>query len=220
MAVDYKQQYRPDQLEKFWPNEIFKMLTAVLCTLAIIMFFAILPVLLEVVGLRLPGHQEAPANPKVTPVGIKPEWYFLAVYQYLRLMPQKVLGISGKTVGVLSQGVGVAVILLLPFWYRRGAHKRPGWAFRLIVTAGLFGFLGLMIWGGWPEEASGRGEELIPLSTYVQEQPMMFAVIAVGLVVFYALIAREVGVIRRILHGPPPLPAAESQPPADKEHQP
>src|ERR1035437_1259335 len=106
MATDYKQQYRPDQLEPFFPNEIIKMVVVVLCTLAVIMFFAVLPVLLDTIGFHDGVHHEEPANPRgATPVGIKPEWYFLAVYQHLRLMPTSFLGMSGKLLGVLTQGI-------------------------------------------------------------------------------------------------------------------
>ena len=72
-------------------------------------------------GIHGMEHHEEPANPRATPVGIKPEWYFLAIYQYLRLMPTNFLGISGKTLGVLSQGLVMPVVVLLPFWYRRRA---------------------------------------------------------------------------------------------------
>lgn len=207
MGVDYKKQYDPDQLEPFWPNEIVKMVVVVLCTLAIIMLFAILPVLLDQVGLHGVMHEEEPANPKgSTPVGIKPEWYFLATYQYLRLMPTQFLGISGKTLGVLTQGVAIGVVVLLPFWYRRRAHRRPGWIFRIVVTSGIFGFLLLTIWGGWPEKhVEGQsGEQLAPLSEYMAHQPMLFAMIPLALIVFYFLIWREVRMIRDVLDRPAP----------------
>ena len=126
MAVDYRKQYRRDQLEPFWPNEIMKMGTAVLCTLAVIMIFAILPVVLDVLGLHEFVHAEEPADPYgTTPVGIKPEWYFLASYQYLKLMPTAVFGIGGKTLGVVTQGILVLVVLLVPFWYRRRCACPP-----------------------------------------------------------------------------------------------
>jgi quinol-cytochrome oxidoreductase complex cytochrome b subunit len=208
MSADYREQYRPDQLEPFFPHEIMKMTVAVLCTLAVIMFFAILPVLLEAVGVH-GSHHEEPANPQgATPVGIKPEWYFLSVYQYLRLMPPTLLGISGKTLGVLSQGPLVLAVILLPFWYRKRAHERPRWLYRLIITAIVFAFLSLTIWGGWKEDMSGGEEHLVPISQYMRESPMIFLLIAMGLLVFYLLIAQERRAIRRILDEP----AAPEQP--------
>ncbi len=127
MAVKYAEQYEPDQLEPFWPNEILKMTTVVLCTMAVIMFFAVLPVLLEIVGLEGMTEHEQPADPRNTPAHIRPEWYFLSVYQYLKLMPSQMLGVEGAALGVMSQGIGVALLLSLPFWYRdHGPGVDPG----------------------------------------------------------------------------------------------
>jgi len=200
MSVDYREQYEPDQLEPFWPNEIVKMVVVVLCTLAVIMFLAILPSLLEAVGISGMAHREEPANPHgATPVGIKPEWYFLATYQYLRLMPKELLGISGGKLGVLTQGVLVTVVVLLPFWYRRRSHERAGWAYRMCVTAILAAFLVLTIWGGWKEEMVDGEERLVAIREHVREHPLMFILMGTGLVVFYALIAQERRAIRRVL---------------------
>ena len=203
MAVDYREQYTPGQLEPFWPNEIIKMSVSVLCTLAVIMFFAILPVLLDTAGFGHLEHHEEPANPRgSTPVGIKPEWYFLATYQYLRLMPTSFLGVSGKTWGVLSQGALVAAAVSVPFWYRRRAGNRPGNAYRFGVTACLAGFLTLTIWGGWPEEVVDGEERLVPFWQYFAARPIMFFTAAAAVVTFYLLVAQERRAIRRLMDGP------------------
>jgi len=210
MGVDYREQYKPKQLEPFWPNEIVKMSVVVLCTLAIIMALVLLPVLLEAVGVEGMQHEQAPANPRgATPVGIKPEWYFLATYQYLRLMPTSLLGISGKTLGVLSQGPLMMAVLLLPFWYRRGAHQRPGWTYRIIVTSVIFSFLGLTVWGGWPESHVDGKEQLAPLGEYISHHPMFFILTPVTLIIFYVLIARERRAIRTVLGDDEPTPPSE-----------
>jgi quinol-cytochrome oxidoreductase complex cytochrome b subunit len=218
MTVDYKQQYRPDQLEPFFPHEIIKMSVVVFCTLAVIMLLAVLPVLGDLLGIKGLEHVQEPANPRgATPVGIKPEWYFLGTYQYLRLMPTQFLGISGKTWGVLSQGPLMMVVVLLPFWYRKRADQRPGWFYRLGVTAAGLGFLGLTIWGGWPERVVNGHEELIPLGQYMHEHPMIFIMPSLALAVFYALIWQEVRAIRHILDGPAKGGAVQA---ADRESKP
>lgn len=60
-------------------------------------------------------------NPLVTPVHIKPEWYFLFAYAILRVMPNK-LG------GVIALVFGIAILFLLPYlhnsWFR-GLSFRP-----------------------------------------------------------------------------------------------
>jgi len=216
MSVDYTKQYRPDQLEPFWPNEIMKMGTAVLCTLAVIMVFAIMPVILDALGLRGMLHVEEPADQYgTTPVGIKPEWYFLASYEMLRLMPTELLGISGKTLGVVAQVLILPLLLTVPFWYRAGARRRPGWGYRLVVTAGFAGFVMLTIWGGWPAEhgeGAGGGERHVSLIEYLRHRAVLFGVLAGAIAVFYALIAQERRMIRRTLHGPPPEPGTPGGP--------
>ncbi len=211
VAVDYRKQYRPDQLEPFWPIEIMKMGTAVLCTLAVIMIFAILPVVLDSIGLHGAGHTQEPADPYgTTPVGIKPEWYFLASYQILKVMPTALLGISGKTVGVVAQGLLMVLILSVPFWYVRFAHRRPGWGHRIMVTAVILAFVGLTIWGGWPAQHGEGGEHLVSFRAYLGQRMELFVVIGVALIVFYALIAQERYMIRRTLRD-------SSKPPDEKE---
>lgn len=210
MGADYREQYEPDQLEPFWPNEIIKMTVSVLICLAVIMFLVTLPVLLEMLGLRGLGHEELPANPRQTPVGIKPEWYFLAVYQYLRIWPSTLLGLSGKTWGVLSQGPLILIIVLLPFWYRgRKAFTRPGWTYRIGVTVVAMAAIFFTFWGGWPESVTADGQEhLAPLSEYFGHHPMFFIFTALTIVVFYVLVAHERRAIKRVLYrdngGAPP----------------
>ena len=223
MATDYKKQYRPDQLEPFFPHEINKMIVVVLCTLAVIMFFVILPELLGLIGIQGMHHHEQPADPHTTPPGIKPEWYFLGTYEYLRLMPTTFLGISGKTWGVLSQGLIVNIMIFLPFWYRKNANKPPAWPFRIACTAVIAMFLVLTLWGGWPEEIVDGEERLAPFSVYFQHSPMMILLMPVALIVFYILILHERRGIRAVLDAPPPesLPEKTDAPPADpKEAQP
>jgi hypothetical protein len=116
MGVDYREQYKREHLEPFFPNEIVKMIIVVLCTLALLTFLAVLPVYLEHLGVQGIAHEEQPADPGSTPAHIRPEWYFLAVYQYLKLMPSEVLGISGKALGILTQMIVVGLLFLFPFW--------------------------------------------------------------------------------------------------------
>jgi hypothetical protein len=92
------------------------MIIVVLCTLALLTFLAVLPVFLEHLGIAGMAHEQEPADPGSTPPHIRPEWYFLAVYQYLKLMPSEVLGISGKALGIPTQMIVVGLLFLFPFW--------------------------------------------------------------------------------------------------------
>jgi ubiquinol-cytochrome c reductase cytochrome b subunit len=71
--------------------------------------------------LFLPEAANTPANPLKTPADIKPEWYFLAPYQMLKIIPNKFLGIS-------LQIIAIAVFLFWPFLDTRDERnmlKRP-----------------------------------------------------------------------------------------------
>jgi ubiquinol-cytochrome c reductase cytochrome b subunit len=52
-----------------------------------------------------------PANPIVTPIHIKPEWYFLFAYAILRSVPNK-LG------GVVALGLSILILIVLPVLVR------------------------------------------------------------------------------------------------------
>lgn len=67
----------------------------------------ILVVIFGVIGLFIPVGLGAPADPMDTPAHIKPEWYFLALYQLLRFIP--------KTIGATSPVVAVILLMIWPF---------------------------------------------------------------------------------------------------------
>jgi quinol-cytochrome oxidoreductase complex cytochrome b subunit len=50
------------------------------------------------------------------PAGIRPEWYFLAPFYTLKLIPSHVGPFEGEVVGLLGFGALIAVWVCLPFW--------------------------------------------------------------------------------------------------------
>jgi cytochrome b6 len=70
------------------------------------------------------------------PAGIKPEWYFLFMFQTLKYIPAKILFIDGEVLGILAFGLGGLFWLLVPF-----LNKRPGHATRKLV----FNIIGVFI---------------------------------------------------------------------------
>lgn len=89
----------------FFPNYLLDEVIAWYIALAALIVLASL----------FPVGLEDQANPLETPAHIKPEWYFLFLYQTLKLM--------SRTVGVLIPGVGVLLLLLIPF-LDRGPSRR------------------------------------------------------------------------------------------------
>ena len=53
------------------------------------------------------------------PAGIRPEWYFLAPFYTLKLIPGHVLGIEGEVVGLLGFSLLAFWWAALPFWGAR-----------------------------------------------------------------------------------------------------
>ncbi len=91
--------------------------------------------------LFFPTDAFLPANPFATPAHIKPEWYFLANYQTLKLFPNELIGLS-------LQAVAMTFLALLPFVDRgRERHplKRP--LFMICSVGGVLLWIGLSIWG-------------------------------------------------------------------------
>jgi quinol-cytochrome oxidoreductase complex cytochrome b subunit len=89
-----------------------------------------------------------PADPLNTPLHVKPEWYFLALYQILKKIPPMVLGIEGKIIGVVIPIVLVALIFIWPFLdnnpdkSKRAILIRLAFAIFAVIT-----IIALTIWG-------------------------------------------------------------------------
>ncbi len=69
-------------------------------------WYVLLAVLVVLASL-FPAGLEAQANALETPEGIKPEWYYLGVYELLKLVP--------RIVGILIPIVGIGVLVVWPF---------------------------------------------------------------------------------------------------------
>jgi ubiquinol-cytochrome c reductase cytochrome b subunit len=84
--------------------------------------------------LYFPDEANVPADPFQTPELIRPAWYLLAPYQFLRLIPNKFFG-------VMLQLILVIVFIIWPFLdtqQEKNVLKRP-------VLRGVFIFL-LIMW--------------------------------------------------------------------------
>lgn len=82
-----------------------------------------------------------PADPFRTPAHIKPEWYFLANYQTLKVFPNELIGLT-------VQGVAMTFLALLPF-IDRGKEKHPlkRPLFLACSIGGIILYVAMMIWG-------------------------------------------------------------------------
>jgi cytochrome b6 len=109
----------------FFPNFLLRELMAWYIVLAILgALAAFLPWEL---GVKADAFAPAPA-------GIRPEWYFMFMFQTLKLLPAKIGPIAGDLVGVIGIGMAGLVWTLLPFFDR----GKSGRAARWIAGAGVF----------------------------------------------------------------------------------
>lgn len=120
----------------FFPNYLLQDVTSILIYLAIffcVVFFS--------PYIFFPPTAFVPADPFKTPAHIKPEWYFLANYQTLKVFPNELLGL-------MVQGAAMTFLALLPFIDRgkeRHPLKRP--LFLACFIGGIILYIGLAIWG-------------------------------------------------------------------------
>jgi quinol-cytochrome oxidoreductase complex cytochrome b subunit len=94
----------------FFPNHVLKE------SITVYLIFGILLSLAIFAPFELPEK----ANPLLTPEGIKPEWYFLAMYQSIKYVP--------KVVGIFGSMIFAALIFFLPLIDRspeRHPKRRP-----------------------------------------------------------------------------------------------
>lgn len=108
------------QLLPFWPHYILSEFIA---------WYAMLGVLIALASL-LPADLQAKADPFRTPPDVKPEWYFLFLYQLLK--DAAFLSVINpelpKLAGITIPAIGLVLLALLPFLdrsKRRPAHERP-----------------------------------------------------------------------------------------------
>ena len=105
--------------EPAWPNDLLYIFPVV-----------ILGTFAGVIGLAVldPAVVGEPANPFATPLEILPEWYFYPVFQILRTVPNKLLG-------VLLMAAVPAGLLTVPFIENINKFQNP---FRRPVATAVF----------------------------------------------------------------------------------
>jgi quinol-cytochrome oxidoreductase complex cytochrome b subunit len=67
------------------------------------------------------------------PAGIRPEWYFLWMFQGLKYLPARVAGVPGETIGIFLIGALAVLFLVLPLLDRAPGRNR--WWNRTAIIA-------------------------------------------------------------------------------------
>ena len=132
-------EYPEEDTIPFFPNYII---------LEVIVGFIVLAGLIVLVSL-LPVGLEEKADPLNTPQHIKPEWYFLWIYQFIKL-PSLVLGpgLAAGLAGVVIPAIGIVLLILLPFLDRKPERHPRRRKVAMVVTVLILAiFVALSIWG-------------------------------------------------------------------------
>ncbi len=106
---------KPEQKKMipFFPNFVLRDVLLWLIILNILLFLAVL----------FPWELGPKADPFVSaPEGIRPEWYFMFMFQFLKMLPAHIGFMEGEVAGILFFTLGGLVWLLTPLW----AFKKRG----------------------------------------------------------------------------------------------
>ncbi|OGO39791.1 MAG: hypothetical protein A2Z03_03325 [Chloroflexi bacterium RBG_16_56_8] len=142
-----KEPKKSKQLLPFWPHYMLSEFIA---------WYVMLGVLIALASL-MPAELSAKADPFRTPPDVKPEWYFLFLYQLLKdvaflnvIHPE-----LPKLAGIPLPAIGLVLLALLPFLDRskkRPARERP--LMLAIVIIILLVIIYLTVRGTAPESAA------------------------------------------------------------------
>ncbi|MGP0128232.1 MAG: cytochrome b6-f complex subunit IV [cyanobacterium endosymbiont of Rhopalodia musculus] len=107
--------------EPAWPNDLLYIFPVVILgTIGLLVALAVLD----------PAAIGEPANPFATPLEILPEWYLYPLFQILRILPNKLLGIACQAAIPLG-------LMLIPFIESVNKFQNP---FRRPVATAMFLF--------------------------------------------------------------------------------
>ena len=134
----------PTRMMPFVPNFLLRDLVGWLTALAA----------LAVLAAYLPAELGRKADPFLpAPAGIRPEWYFMFMFQTLKYLPAYVLGIEGEIVGIVGFGLGGLFLALVPFLDRRTARGEPSRLFTVIGLAIIL-YMIVLTWLGYTASAT------------------------------------------------------------------
>jgi cytochrome b6-f complex subunit 4 len=123
----------PEESIPFYPDHVRTEFRVVLGILALVFIIGVL-------ALYRPVGIGDPADPLNTHLHVKPEWYFLALYQLLKYIP--------KTIGAVTPVIILGLLALWPFIDRKPDQSRRPQRIRLITVVVIQVILiVLTIWG-------------------------------------------------------------------------
>jgi quinol-cytochrome oxidoreductase complex cytochrome b subunit len=102
--------------------------------------FGVFVIIVGLAGMVWPVGLQEPADPMNTPAHVKPEWYFLALYQLLKYIP--------KGIGAAAPVILIGIILIWPFFDRKPDKSKKNTRNRgLAMLIIMLVLMALTLWG-------------------------------------------------------------------------
>ena len=144
LLVQQKGMSVPPSIEKQGPKPTMRFVPDFLLRDAIGWLTAV--ALLAALAAFLPWELGRKADPfAAAPAGIRPEWYFLWMFQALKYLPAEIAGVPGETLGVLFFAVLAVLLVAVPLLDRGAARGRPSRLWNAAAVLSLIGALALTV---------------------------------------------------------------------------
>jgi cytochrome b6 len=131
LPLSEERRKKPVRELPFWPNFVYREMIVWLLLVAVLFSIAVV----------LPPSLDKKADVMApAPEGIRPEWYFLFLFQTLKIFPAKVLFVSGETIAVLLIFLAVLLFFCLPLIDTKPEERRGR-----IITAAAFVFIAFAV---------------------------------------------------------------------------
>jgi cytochrome b6-f complex subunit 4 len=106
----------------------------------VVLGISVIAIVIGLIGIFSPVGLGEPADAMNTPAHVKPEWYFLGLYQLLKYI--------SKTAGAVLPVLGVLVIMFWPFIDRRPDTSSRSYRNRAVgVAIFMVILIAMTIWG-------------------------------------------------------------------------
>jgi ubiquinol-cytochrome c reductase cytochrome b subunit len=154
---------KPDAM--FWPDQVLKDAVACLAVMAVVLGVILVPALRATLEGRpiewghLGAELGAPADPSEPYAAARPEWYFLFLFQFLKVFEG--WGASGEFLGaIVVPGLVMGMMFLMPIVGR----WRLGHGFNIAFTFALLAGAGLLTALAWREDYAARWTDTAALA--------------------------------------------------------
>ena len=128
MSVPPSMQKQNVRKMKFIPNFLLRDLIGWILAIGVLAALAAL----------FPWELGTKADPFApAPAGIKPEWYFLFMFQTLKYLPAKILGLDGEVLGIMAFNIVALLLFIVPFVDRGPDNRRRTLIFNIIGVVAL-----------------------------------------------------------------------------------